>query len=78
MDGRLARIFSQVLPLSGGTDPRHAAIDTVDGWDSVVHINLILAVEQEFRVTLTPEEASNAVSFEAMRDTVAGKIENPG
>lgn len=77
IDDRLARIFAQVLPLPGGIEARRASLDSVDGWDSVVHINLILAVEQEFRIVMTPEEASNALSFAAMHDLVAGKL-GPG
>ena len=30
----------------------------------MAHINLILAVEQEFRVALSPEEAAEAITFD--------------
>lgn len=49
-------------------------METVDAWDSVAHISLILAVEQEFRIALTPEEASLVGSFSDMLDVVAGKL----
>ena len=39
-------------------------------WDSIAHLNLILAVEQEFGIMMTPEEASQANTFDAMLDLV--------
>ncbi|MEN6303844.1 MAG: acyl carrier protein [Armatimonadia bacterium] len=30
--------------------------DDVDGWDSLSHINVILAVESKFRIRFTPKE----------------------
>jgi acyl carrier protein len=30
--------------------------DTIEVWDSLQHLNLVLALEQEFDVQLTPEE----------------------
>ena len=50
------------------------SMETVPRWDSVAHINLILAVEQEFRIALTPEEASYAVSFSEMLALVDAKL----
>jgi len=39
---------------------------TFEPWDSIAHINLVLAIEQEFRVSFTPQEAASVDSFEAM------------
>lgn len=44
-------------------------------WDSITQINVILAVEQEFAITLTPEEASVSMSLDALYSIVAPKVE---
>jgi acyl carrier protein len=74
---RLATIFSQVLSLGSTEEALAASMESVPRWDSMAHINLILAVEQEFRIALSPDEAAQAVSFEAMEALVEEKGVSP-
>lgn len=69
---RLARIFQLQLGVTVPPDGDMAA-DAEGGWDSLAHINLILAVEQEFGVVLSPEEAGKATSFRAMRALIESR-----
>jgi acyl carrier protein len=48
-------------------------MDSHASWDSMAHINLILAIEQELRISFTPEEASLATSFGAILGMVAAR-----
>lgn len=68
----LERIFRSVLKVPAGEDVSSLSAES-HGWDSVAHLNLILAVEQEFRFMMTPEEASAANSFQAMLNLVNGR-----
>ena len=70
---RLARIFQLQFGVTVAPDGDMAA-ETDDAWDSLAHINLILAVEQEFGVVLSPEEAGKANSFQAMRALIESKV----
>lgn len=36
--------------------------DNVEGWDSLVIVNLLMAIEGEFSVSLQPEDAEELVS----------------
>jgi acyl carrier protein len=38
--------------------------DTIANWDSLQHLNLVLALEQEFNVQFTPEEIEQILSVE--------------
>jgi acyl carrier protein len=38
--------------------------DTIETWDSLQHLNLMLALEQEFGLQLTPEEIEQLLSVE--------------
>ena len=38
--------------------------DTIEGWDSIAHLNLVLALEQEFGIQLLPEEIEQLLSVE--------------
>ena len=37
--------------------------DTVGNWDSLRHLNLILALEDEFEITIPNEEVGNMVNY---------------
>ena len=41
----------------------NANSDTIESWDSLRHMNLVLAIEDEFGVSLPDEEAANATSY---------------
>lgn len=69
VEATLERIFRSVLRVPAGEDVSSLSAES-HGWDSVAHLNLILAVEQEFRFMMTPEEASAANSFRAMLELV--------
>ncbi len=48
----VAEIFSQPIEaIAPESSP-----DTIEGWDSVGHLNLVLALEQEFRVQFSPDD----------------------
>ncbi len=45
--------------------------DTVDTWDSLNHINLISALEQEFNLTLPAENMGDSMSLPGLRALLA-------
>ena len=69
----LEQIFRSVLRVTPDTNINTLSAESHGGWDSIAHLNLILAVEQEFRFTMTPEEAAAARSFQEMLDLVESR-----
>ena len=56
---RLQQVFREVFDNDELTiKPTTSAAD-VEGWDSINHVNLILAVEREFRVRLAASAIAN-------------------
>jgi acyl carrier protein len=54
MNERLSRIFQQ----SFGVDPVDTtSIENTEGWDSLGHIALVMALEREFSVSISPTDA---------------------
>jgi acyl carrier protein len=56
-------IFEEVRMMASdlfGTPTQRISVDsspeTIEGWDSIQHLNLVLALEERFRVQLSPEE----------------------
>lgn len=46
---------------------------SVPGWDSVGHLNLVLAIEEHFHVRFTTEEIARMTDLAAIRSLLDGK-----
>jgi len=42
-------------------------MDTVEAWDSIKHMNLVLAIEEEFGISIPDEDAANITSYPLIR-----------
>jgi acyl carrier protein len=47
--------------------------DTVEAWDSVAHLNLIMAAEERFQISLSPEEMEGIHSLQDLAALLAGR-----
>jgi acyl carrier protein len=63
IDQRLREILASVLEVPVEEIPADASTDTVEAWDSLAHMNLILATEDAFGVTIPDEEAADLTSL---------------
>jgi acyl carrier protein len=50
--------------------------DDIDSWDSIKHINLIVALEEEFGIELPIEEIGNLISFKLINIIVKEQLQN--
>lgn len=68
---RLINVFIASLGISSG-DAEHAVFKETTGWDSVGHVNLMNSVEEEFAVSLEPDDILDFKSFAIGKD-ILGK-----
>jgi acyl carrier protein len=47
--------------------------ETIDTWDSVQHLNLILAIEEEYRIEFLPEEMDQAKTVGQIAQLVSAR-----
>jgi len=73
MEDRIFRVVSDVLgvPIEKVND--ESSPDTIQAWDSLSHINLILALEAEFAISLSPEDVLEMLSVSLIRTIIAEK-----
>ena len=67
-----------VLEVPAASIGEDSSTDTVPGWDSLRHMNLILALEEEFSVTIPDDEAGNLTSYPLIRLVIAELLEAAG
>lgn len=65
----VAEVFG--LPLESVT--RATSHETVEEWDSLSVLNILMSVEAEFGVAVSPEEAANFVSVDKILATLESK-----
>lgn len=71
MEERLKMIMSQVLGLDASAIGDDTAQSTVKRWDSLGHMNLCAALEEEFGVSFTADQVVAMTSYPALRATVS-------
>jgi acyl carrier protein len=67
---RVSQIAADVL--SAEVDA-NSSPETVESWDSVQHLNLILAIEEEYGFQFSPEEMDGAKTVGAIAGVVAAR-----
>ncbi len=66
-------IMSGIFGIEAGSLALDSSMETVEQWDSLQHINVILDVEQRFGIVLSPEEVMQLHSVRAIIDMVDAK-----
>lgn len=72
---RLQPIFREVFENPSLRVERESSAMTVEGWDSLAHVNLIAAVEEEFRVRFALGELEELRCVGDMVELIARKME---
>jgi len=72
---RVLRIVSQVMGVPMETLDLNSSPDTVEEWDSLKHMNLVLALEEEFEVLFGDEEIVTLLSVEIILEILREKGE---
>ena len=54
--GRLYSAIESTLGVPAGTVDEHSSPETIPSWDSLNHLNLVMAVESEFAISLSPQD----------------------
>lgn len=70
---RLTGVFRNVFGNEQLNLSRTTTAHDVDGWDSLMHINLIVAVEREFKIRFTTREITGLENVGALADVIARK-----
>jgi acyl carrier protein len=72
-DDRLGQTLAAVLGVEPASLQEHSSPDTVPQWDSVNHLNLVMALESEFGVSVSADETVEMRSVAAIRTILRQK-----
>ena len=67
MSDRISEIVSLVIDVPVENINEDTSPDNTPAWDSMAHLNLIMALESEFQVSLKPEDAMEMLSMKLIK-----------
>ena len=70
---RVQRIAADVFSVPLDQINAESSADTIETWDSLQHLNFVLALEQEFSVRFTPEEIEKLISVNTVAEMLEAK-----
>ena len=63
----LKLLIATMLNVDVSTITEDSSMDNFPSWDSLRHMNLVLALEEEFKVTIPDEDAGNITSYKLIK-----------
>lgn len=70
INNRIKKVMAAVFEMPVEMITENSSTDNIEVWDSLRQMNLILALEEEFGITLPDEEVGNLVNFKIVSLTV--------
>ena len=74
MEEKLTKIMSQILSVPESEITPKSSPDDLPTWDSLNHMNLVLAIEQSFNISVDDEEIIQMLSYEIIIETIKEKL----
>lgn len=66
-ENTLKQVMATLLTVDVNAIDSEASMDTIPTWDSLRHMNLVLALEEEFKVSIPDEDAGNITSYKLIK-----------
>jgi acyl carrier protein len=73
MSHRLKIVIASILDIPSEEVGEDSSPETLSNWDSVKQIDLMLGVEDEFRVRFTEEEIATLTSYASIREALLAR-----
>lgn len=72
---QIRMMASDIFGVPGDKVTPSSTPETIETWDSIQHLNLVLALEEKFGVQLSPEEIEQMKSIGDVIKVVEGKLQ---
>ena len=74
MRDKIKNIMALVFEMEPCQIPDSANTSTIDNWDSMNHMNLVVALEEEFNILFSDEEIVEIISLDAVEKSLSSKL----
>ncbi len=67
MEEDIKRVMADIFGVDVQTVNENSSIDTLPDWDSLRHLNLILALEEKFQISFSEEETIEILNYKLIK-----------
>ena len=71
MQDRIKAVMGQIFNVDPATIAAGSTPETIERWDSLRHMQLVLAIEDEFDIRFADEDIPELLSLQAIEDKIA-------
>ena len=64
---KLKELLAKIFSVDASTITDNTTPDTLEDWDSLRHMNLVVALEEEFDVELTDDQVVEILSYQLIK-----------
>ena len=76
MENKIKKVMSDVFNVDVGSINNDSSPDNIENWDSLKHMNLIVALEEEFDIEFDDNDIENLLNFQLINLTIKEYIDN--
>jgi acyl carrier protein len=70
MKDRIKKVMANIFGIDGNLINNNSSPDNIDNWDSLKHMSLIVALEEEFETEFSDDEIFNTMSYSLIVDVL--------
>lgn len=75
MNDQIKELMASIFEMEVSDIGNDASPETIESWDSLRHMNLIVALEDEFNIQFTDEEMLQMLNFQLISLILKEKLE---
>ena len=74
MEQKIKDVMASVFKVDLSDIHEDASPDSLENWDSLGHMNLVVALEEEFNITFQEDEIIEMLNYKLIREIIKNKI----
>ena len=74
MEERIKNVMSAVFEIPVNQIKENSSPDTIESWDSLKHINLVIALEEEFSIEIKDNETVEMLNYLLIKSIINKKL----
>jgi acyl carrier protein len=74
MENKIKNVMISVFEIDSSEINHESSPDSIDKWDSLRHMNLVVALEEEFNIEFEVEEISELMNFKLICEVISKKL----
>lgn len=73
MDERIKKVMAAVFQVDVSKINEESSADNIGNWDSLKHINLVIALEREFKIEFDDRDAMKMLNYKLIKFMIKEK-----